>query len=356
MSSLRAVIALCVMACIAALGILYYPHLPSEAPTAPSTKAATPSDTIQDVAQVQRQVDAVLQATILRKIEPLFDEQEQREDKNGSWTSSSRGWLVPADRYPSAVSRRIEMLLTENNPDQVVYVTQTAALHYEVRVYAGSRLASTLLLKPTLERWPKLTGDRAPLLSVVLVVAPGQARSTKDWLEQAHPFALALPAFDAFSLRLAHDAVIQRKEVLVSIDGDDDVKASANAIPHITGAVILEHPAGIPGQFGTMLAERDLLVLDPNGRRLPTSWRTTLREAKVPIVTAELIAELSDVDEMLTRHHHRAQKEGASVLLALATDEIAPLVLADLAEAAGKGYRPAFLPEVMHRLESGLAP
>ena len=355
MTSLRAVIAVCVLACLAALAVLYYPHLPAD-DVVPEVHTTPTAQTDADVARVQRHVDSVLQAPILRNLEPLFDEEEERSDQFGTWTARNRGWLVPENRYPSAVSRRIEMLLTENHPEQIVYVTQTAALHFEVRIYAGSRLASTLLLKPTLERWPKLSSDREPLLSVVLVLAPGQARSTRDWLEQSHPFALALPAFDAFSLRLAHDAVIQRKEVLVTIDGDDDAKASLNAIPHITGAVIIEHPAGIPGQFSTNLADRDLLVLDPDGRRLPTSWRTTLREAKIPIVTAELIAEPSDVDEMLTRHHHRAQQNGASVLLAMATDEIAPTVLADLAEAASRGYRPAFLPEVMHRLESGLAP
>lgn len=311
-----------------------------------SGEGATSTPIPVDVARVQQVVRTSFPSAGLMSISQTGEFWTEREDVRGRWRVYEGTWQLEEGQDPQDVARRLRSLVSGVLAEADVYLVPTPDMGVEVRVYAGTRLASYLRFEPTLTDWPALPSEVPPLLVTVIVGLEETPGDTRAILATPSPLALALQPFSPFTLRLARDAVAAHKEVLVAVGAGQSLDETVQAVPHATGVLLSDVPSGEAETGARDLRKAGLYVIDATEAGLPAAWIRALRAAEVPFVRV-VTPGGEGQRQRLQIFRHTAVQTGGAVLVVSAGDPERETLLQSLEEAAINGYRPAFAAELV---------
>ena len=212
--------------------------------------------------QAQKIVRDSLPAAGLTEASLLSETWEDRTDPHGSWVVYRGAWRLPDGQPPEEVARRLKALVLGAVPQSEVYSVESDNGDLEIRIYHQSRLAALLRLEPTLLEWPPFSASTPPLLAIVLFGVDEAPQAVHELLSKPYPLAFALSPYSPFTLRVARDAVLAHKEVLVLADEDQPPSDLLQIVPHASGIVFINNPGGDPVEQARHIAAEGLYVYD----------------------------------------------------------------------------------------------
>ena len=269
--------------------------------------------------QAQKIVRDSLPAAGLTEASLLSETWEDRTDPHGSWVVYRGAWRLPDGQPPEEVARRLKALVLGAVPQSEVYSVESDNGDLEIRIYHQSRLAALLRLEPTLLEWPPFSASTPPLLAIVLFGVDEAPQAVHELLSKPYPLAFALSPYSPFTLRVARDAVLAHKEVLVLADEDQPPSDLLQIVPHASGIVFINNPGGDPVEQARHIAAEGLYVLDLIPGGMTATWIRALRDADVPFIKGQQYDQ-DDNQLAIRRLRHGAAQNGAATLSILVSD------------------------------------